>query len=44
MSCKTKENNILGYIELPEDYWIITSMADMYNPNFYWHNGEDNED
>ena len=29
MSCKIKENNILGYIELPEGYWVMTTTADV---------------
>ena len=41
MACRMKEdNNIIGYIEIPEDYWIVTTTADTDNPNLYWHNGE----
>ena len=41
MACRMKEdNNIIGYIEIPEDYWIVTTTADTDNPNLYWHNGK----
>ena len=28
------------HIEVPEDYWTITTTADTDNPNLYWHNGK----
>jgi len=31
------------YIEVPEDYWTISTTADNFeeNPNKHWHHGED---
>ena len=32
------------YIEVPEDYWTISTTIDIdiiENPNKYWHHGED---
>ena len=34
------------YIEVPEDYWTISTTIDtdiLENPNKYWHNCEDND-
>ena len=33
------------HIEVPEGYWTTTTTIclEKYNPNKYWHNGEDNE-
>tara|TARA_Y100001963_G_scaffold115678_1_gene160606 strand:+ start:469 stop:582 length:114 start_codon:yes stop_codon:yes gene_type:complete len=35
------EENLIGYLEIPEDYWTTTTTTDMLNPNLYWHNEED---
>ena len=24
-----KEDNIIGYVEIPEDYWVMTTTADV---------------
>ncbi len=32
------------YIEVPEDYWIMTTTINVdveENPNKYWHNAQD---
>ena len=32
------------YIEVPEDYWTMTTTADIdltYNPNLHWHSADD---
>ncbi len=30
------------YIEVPEGYWTTTTtISEEYEPNKYWHNGED---
>ncbi len=42
MACRMKEDkNVIGYIEIPEGYWTMTTTSDIYDPNLYWHNGED---
>ena len=30
MACRMREdNNIIGYVEIPEDYWVMTTTADI---------------
>ena len=29
MACRMKEDNIIGYVEIPEDYWVMTTTADV---------------
>ena len=30
MACRLREdNNIIGYVEIPEDYWVMTTTADI---------------
>ena len=30
MACRLKkDNNVIGYIEIPEDYWVMTTTADV---------------
>ena len=24
-----EDNNIIGYVEIPEDYWVMTTTADI---------------
>ena len=24
-----EDNNIIGYVEIPEDYWVMTTTADV---------------
>tara|TARA_R100001594_G_scaffold32291_1_gene59978 strand:- start:375 stop:512 length:138 start_codon:yes stop_codon:yes gene_type:complete len=44
MACRLKkDNNVIGYIEIPEGYWTMTTTVDTDDLNKYWHNGEDNE-
>ena len=33
-----EDTYIIGYIEIPEGYWTMTTTSDIDNPNFYWHN------
>tara|TARA_R100000458_G_C8126904_1_gene143480 strand:- start:455 stop:571 length:117 start_codon:yes stop_codon:yes gene_type:complete len=36
------ETYIIGYIEIPEDYWVYSSTINIDDPNKYWH-GDDDE-
>ena len=30
MACRMKEDkNVIGYVEIPEDYWVMTTTADI---------------
>ena len=29
MACRMKEDKIIGYVEIPEDYWVMTTTADV---------------
>ena len=30
MACRMKEDkNVIGYIEIPEDYWVFTTTVDV---------------
>jgi len=32
MACRMKEdNNIIGYVEIPEDYWVVTTTSDDFD-------------
>ena len=36
------DTNYPTHIEVPDGYWTITTTAGTkYDPNKYWHNGED---
>ena len=43
MACRMKEkNNVIGYVEITEDYWVMTTTTDIEDPNLHWH-GNDEE-
>ena len=41
-----EDSYVIGYLEIPEDYWTITTTINVKNPeedpDKYWHHGEDN--
>ena len=35
-----EDKNVIGYIDIPEGYWTMTTTVDINDLDKYWHNDE----